>query len=77
MIESNLSKEEALAKVTNQYNQQSDEEYKAMPFKTMNELMADYFSDGKDGYECSIERAIPKYFYHNGRRFEIDFALLD
>jgi len=48
-----------------------------MPFKTMNELMADYFSDGKDGYECSIERAIPKYFYHNGRRFEIDFALLD
>jgi len=48
-----------------------------MPFKTVDELMTDYFSDGQDGYSCSIERVIPKYFYHNGRRFEIDFTLFE
>jgi hypothetical protein len=48
-----------------------------LPFKTLAELMNDYFSSPEDDHVCSMESEVPKYFYYKGQSFKIDFTKLD
>ena len=48
-----------------------------LPFKTLSELMEDYFSGADDGHVCDTGKAVPQYFYYKGRTFQIDFDKLD
>ena len=40
-------------------------------------MIHDYFNDGQDGHECLLDKDVPKYFYYKGKKFQIDFNLLD
>lgn len=48
-----------------------------MPFKTIAELIHDYFADGEDGHMCTLDKEVPQYFYYKGKQFKIDFNILD
>ena len=37
-----------------------------LPFKTLAELMEDYFAGTDDDHACSLDAEPPKYFYYNG-----------
>ena len=47
-----------------------------LPFKTIGELMDDYFKLDTNAV-CSLDTEVPKYFYYRGQTFEIDFKALD
>ena len=37
-----------------------------LPFKTLAELMEDYFAHPDDDHVCSMDAEPPKYFYYRG-----------
>ena len=39
------------------------------PFKTIEELVEDYFNDGESGHLCHLDKEVPKYFYYKGMKF--------
>ena len=67
--------EEAWNQIINQYQRTHEEE--ELPFKTIGEFINDYFADGDEGHMCAIDKDVPKYFYYKGKKFQIDFSLLD
>lgn len=71
------TEQEAWDSVINHYQQTRQEEDEELPFKTIGELIHDYFADGEDGHACMLDKDVPKYFYYRGKKFQIDFNLLD
>lgn len=71
--------------VGGEQNQNMNEYKRALPefekqelrFKTIAELVHDYFADGADGHVCQLDKEVPKYYYYKGNKFQIDFSLLD
>lgn len=60
--------EQAWNQIIHQY-QRTHEQIDELPFKTINELIDDYFADGDDGHLCEIDKDVPKYFYYKGKKF--------
>lgn len=64
------------AKTKKQMKDAGVEVEEELPFKTIGELMDDYFKLDQ-GQMCSLDTEVPKYFYYKGQTFEIDFKALD
>lgn len=70
------NEDEAWSEIIHQY-QRTHEEEEELPFKTIGELVHDYFATGEDGHMCELDKEVPKYFYYKGKKFQIDFHILD
>lgn len=54
------TEDEAWDEIINQYQRtHQDEEEEELPFKTIGELIHDYFETGEDGHVCEIDKEVP------------------
>ena len=68
---------EAWDEIIHQYQRtHPHQEEEELPFKTIAELIHDYF-ETDENHVCELDKEVPQYFYYKGKQFKIDFTILD